>query len=115
MLPTSQKPDRSACPSGSFGGAGALRFGSPFGRRGIPGVLRATHCASIAPVSITRAVMVASAMRCAFISVLQELRSRDPASNVGRIADVDVDGRANRTFAPETVKTPRAGACGPQE
>src|SRR5215467_1632744 len=30
-----QMPDRSGCPSGAFG-AGALRFGWPFGRRGMP-------------------------------------------------------------------------------
>src|SRR5437773_11796963 len=67
MLPTSQMPDRSAWPSGSFGGAGALRFGWPFASRGMPGVCRWTHCAWVTPVSSTRTVMTASAVRCAIV------------------------------------------------
>src|SRR4051812_25508257 len=42
-------------------------FGSPLARRGMPGVLRFTHWASMAPDSSTRAAIVASAVRRAFI------------------------------------------------
>src|SRR3984893_12034848 len=70
MSPTPQIPERSVWPSASRGGAGAVRLGFPSGRRGIPGVGRLTHCASVAPVNSTRTVMVARAAGCAFMSVL---------------------------------------------
>src|ERR1700682_5216065 len=94
MFPTSQIPDKSVWPSGSRGGAGAERLGFPSGRRGIPGVGRLTHCAWVAPANSTRARIVASAVACAFISVLQ-------------IASINHSRRLRRRIDPARVPPAR--------
>src|SRR5215467_13743833 len=56
-----QMPDRSGCPSAAFG-AGALRFGWPFGRRGMPGVGYPIHCAAAVAESTAQSASVSSEM-----------------------------------------------------
>src|ERR1700736_3113414 len=63
-----QRPERSGLPSGVLG-AGAVRLGLPSAVRGIPGVLRCSHCAGaatgVAHTSRNRAPLVRM-KRCLF-------------------------------------------------
>src|SRR5262245_25158132 len=99
MFPTSQMPEKSGRPSVIFG-AGAVRFGLPSGRRGIPGVGCFTHCALVDAVNNTRTVIVASPV-CCLMSVLPRVQ----APRARRLALDDVIGRQDSRL----LSLPRTG------
>src|SRR6266404_9828254 len=79
-------PDRSGFPS-PLRGTGADRFGLPSGVRGIPGVLKSSHCAARGVVNRNMTVVTAAAAQKSF-TFIGSLLYRVHVAGVRRHTDV---------------------------